>query len=217
MTGWFRSKDEIPPKMIGLSALPVDNEGAPVWNNEIEQLTKQFGEDFVAPFLVETAPGMCYGGYVAKAHYVHAVRTYSATAVLITRQNDELRTTVSITAPQSSSGGQWKPYYHVYTASLPKEHLENIVHTIGGLCEQSHAQELIKKGQRTSSSVHRLPLASLRTSAMSDFSVFTSALALPRRPKRARKCSVVTLSRANSQSLLRARARLADTVPTAAP
>ena len=140
---------QIPHNMIQLSIAPVDEDGAPVWNAEIERNTERLGDEFLAPFLVEVSPGMCLGGYVAKAKYHSPVRPYEATAVLLTRANDELRTTVLITAPGCpDSGDQWKPYSHDYSASLPKEHLQNIVHTIRGLCEQSHAQELLKKGNR---------------------------------------------------------------------
>lgn len=73
------------------------------------------------------------------------MRNYDATAVLVTRKNDELQTIVSIAAPAcQNEGRQWLPYSNRHSASLPKEHVPNLVHTLRGLCEQAHAQELLK-------------------------------------------------------------------------
>lgn len=149
---------KIPEGMIQLRALPVGQDGAPVWNDEVEAATKRFGSVFLAPFMVEVSPGMVIGGYVARATFDTQVRSYEAKATLIVRKNDELRTTVVVTAPGTRDG--WKPYSHEYKASLPKVHLENMVHTIRGLCEQSHAKELLSRDQS--------PVEARQTDAIAD-------------------------------------------------
>ena len=57
--GWIRKRIEIPPGVVQLASLPVDDFGEPVWNEEIEAKTSTRGTDFLAPFLVEVSPGMC--------------------------------------------------------------------------------------------------------------------------------------------------------------
>jgi hypothetical protein len=142
---------KIPDGMIQLTARPVGEDGAPVWNDEIDAATKRLGSVFLAPFMVEVSPGVVIGGYVARAGFDTPVRTYEAKATLIVRNNDELRTTVLVTAPgvrdDRSGAAPWMPYSHEYKASLPKIHLDNMVHTIRGLCEQSHAKELLMRDQ----------------------------------------------------------------------
>jgi hypothetical protein len=142
---------KIPDGMIQLMSLPVGEDGAPIWNDEINAATKRLGPSFLAPFMVEVSPGMAIGGYVARASFDTSVRTYEAKATLIVRNNDELRTSVLVTAPgvrdERNGAAPWKPYGHEYKASLPKIHLDNIVHTIRGLCEQSHAKELLMRDQ----------------------------------------------------------------------
>jgi CarD family transcriptional regulator len=141
---------EIPAGMIRLTALPVGEDGAPVWNDEVDAATQRFGSEFLAPFMVEVSPGMVIGGYAARATFCTSVRTYEAKATLIVRKNDELRTTVVVTAPDARDKENqlpWRAYSHEYRASLPKIHLENMVHTIRGLCEQSHAKELLMRDQ----------------------------------------------------------------------
>jgi hypothetical protein len=149
MAGWFRGKRELPPNMVQLSAAPVDDWGDPIWNEETEAKTTGKGSDFLAPFLFEVSPGMCMGGYLAKAQYRSPIRTYEATAVLLARKNDELQTIVSIAAPACQNDGfQWPPYAQRHSASLSEEHVLNMVHTLRGLCEQAHAQELLKASSR---------------------------------------------------------------------
>ncbi len=145
-----RTMSEIPTGMIQLTALPVGVDRAPVWNDEVDAATQRFEPEFLAPFMVEVSPGMVIGGYVARAFFRTSVRTYEAKATLIVGKNDELRTTVVVTAPHardSESQLPWQAYSHEYKASLPKIHLENMVHTIRGLCEQSHAKELLTRDQ----------------------------------------------------------------------
>lgn len=143
--GWSRNGTKIPPGVVQLSSPPVDEWGEPLWNEEVEAATRARGSDFLAPFLVEVSPGMCLGGYLAKAQYRNAVRDYEASAVLVTRKNDELQTTVFISAPACTHGDlEWQAHTQRLTASLPKEHVANLVHTLRGLCEQAHAQQVLK-------------------------------------------------------------------------
>jgi CarD family transcriptional regulator len=149
VVGWFRGKQGLPQNLVQLAAAPVDDWGEPIWNEETEAQTRERGTDFLAPFLVEVSAGMCMGGYLAKAQFRSPVRIYDATAVLLTRKNDELQTVVSIAAPPCHNDGlQWPPYTQRHSASLPKEHVQNMVHTLRGLCEQAHAQELLKASSR---------------------------------------------------------------------
>jgi hypothetical protein len=107
MFGLFRRKLTIPPGMVQLRALPVDETGVPEWNGEIERATAVFGTDFLRPFMFETSPGQCIGGFVARGSFKISVRKYVARAVLIQRKNDEFRTTMRITAsamPQEETG-----------------------------------------------------------------------------------------------------------------
>jgi hypothetical protein len=159
-----RTMPKIPEGMIQLRRLPVGEDGAPVWNDEVEAATQRFESPFLAPFMVEVSPGMVIGGYVARATFETQVRTYEAKASLIVRKNDELRTTVVVSAPGTRDG--WKPYIHEYKASLPKIHLENMVHTIRGLCEQSHAKELLSRGQ--SPEIGEIANSTTRERPMSD-------------------------------------------------
>ncbi|WP_316233484.1 CarD family transcriptional regulator [Bradyrhizobium sp. SZCCHNPS2010] len=146
---WTRQRIEIPPGMVQLTSQPLDDWGEPVWNDEIEAKTISRGTDFLAPFMVEVSPGMCSGGYLVKAQYRSPVRSYAACAVMMTRKNDELQTTVLINAPAClRDGREWTAHTQRLTASLPKEHLANMVHTLRGLCEQAHAQELLKIGSK---------------------------------------------------------------------
>lgn len=143
--GWPREGTKIPPGVVQLASPPVDEWGEPLWNEEVEAATRARGSDFLAPFLVEVSPGMCLGGYLVKAQYRNAVRDYEASAVLVTRKNDELQTTVVISAPACRHGdSEWQAHKQRLTASLPKEHVANMVHTLRGLCEQAHAQQLLK-------------------------------------------------------------------------
>lgn len=143
--GWSRKRTKMPLGVVQLASPPVDEWGEPLWNEEVEAATRARGSDFLAPFLVEVSPGMCLGGYLAKAQYRNAVRDYEASAVLVTRKNDELQTTVFISAPACRHGdSEWQAHTQRLTASLPKEHVANMVHTLRGLCEQAHAQQLLK-------------------------------------------------------------------------
>jgi hypothetical protein len=138
-------KPKIPPGMVQLSALPIDEWGEPVWNEEVAAQTRARGSDFLSPLMVEVSAGMCMTGYLAKAQYHNVTRNYEATAVLVTRKNDELQTTVLITAPACwHQGTQWEAFSKRLSSSLPKEHVANMVHTLRGLCEQAHAQLLLK-------------------------------------------------------------------------
>ncbi|MCS3728610.1 CarD family transcriptional regulator [Bradyrhizobium betae] len=147
--GWSRNGTTIPLGVVQLASPPVDEWGEPLWNEEVEAATRTRGSDFLAPFLVEVSPGMCLGGYLAKAQYRNAVRDYEASAVLVTRKNDELQTTVFISAPSCTHGDlEWQAHTQRLTASLPKEHVANMVHTLRGLCEQAHAQQLLKASSK---------------------------------------------------------------------
>jgi hypothetical protein len=147
MFHWFeQSKPKVPEWMIQLTNMPVDVEGIPAWNAEIETATQRFGTEFVAPFMFEISPGTCLGGYAAKATLKTPVRTYEARATLIQRKNNDFRTNVLITAPgvppTQIGDTPWNPYSRSYNTSLPKNDLPDLVNTIRQLCDQSHAEEL---------------------------------------------------------------------------
>lgn len=161
--GWSRNGTRIPPGVVQLASPPVNEWGEPLWNEEVEAATRARGSDFLAPFLVEVSPGMCLGGYLAKAQYRNAVRDYEASAVLVTRKNDELQTTVLISAPACTYGAsEWQAHTHRLTASLPKEHVANLVHTLRGLCEQAHAQQLLKASSKPATDAKEVTAPSVR-------------------------------------------------------
>jgi RNA polymerase-interacting CarD/CdnL/TRCF family regulator len=123
----------LPGEMIRLDRLPVGEDGLPQWNVEIADATREFGVEFLAPFMVEVSPGQCFGGYVSRANWQTPVRTYEAKAVLIGRQNDEFRTTVVVSAPgvpRKQGSDPWMPYDFQYETSLPKVHVRDIVNTM---------------------------------------------------------------------------------------
>src|SRR5258705_825041 len=64
---WPERKASLPGEMIRLDRLPVGEDGLPQWNDEIDDATREFGAEFLAPFMVEVSPGQCFGGYVARA------------------------------------------------------------------------------------------------------------------------------------------------------
>ena len=140
----------LPGEMIRLDRLPVGEDGLPQWNEEIADATREFGAEFLAPFMVEVSPGQCFSGYVSRANWQTPVRTYEARAVLIGRQNDEFRTTVVVSAPgvpRKQGSDPWMPYDFQYETSLPKVHVRDIVNTMRGLCEQRHTAELTAREQ----------------------------------------------------------------------
>jgi hypothetical protein len=148
MLGWFRDTPKIPDGMVRLNALPIDEEGAPTWNNEVETAAQRFAPEFVAPFMFEITPGDCIGGFAAKARLQTPVRVYEARATLIQRRNDEFRTTVVVTAPSAPArdgGDPWSPYTYKRSDSLPKEYVHGLVNSLRQLCEQCHADELRKR------------------------------------------------------------------------
>ena len=67
MFDWLKRKPSIPEGMLQLTAFPVDDDGLPTWNSELEALTSRLGSEFLRPFLFETSPGMCIGCFVAKS------------------------------------------------------------------------------------------------------------------------------------------------------
>jgi len=136
--------------MIRLDRLPIGEDGSPQWNDEIDDATREFGAEFLAPFMVEVSPGQCFGGYVARTSFPSPVRTYEARAVLIGRQNDEFRTTVVVSAPgipRKQDSDPWMPYDFQYDTSLPKVHVRDMVNTMRGLCEQRHTAEVTVREQ----------------------------------------------------------------------
>ena len=176
---WTRKRPEIPADMVRLESEPFDEWGEPIWNDEIEALTHARGSDFLAPFLVELSPGMCLGGYLANAQWASTARSYAANAVLVARKNEELKTTVSIVAPACHHDGlELQAYTQRLTASLPKEHVANLVHTLRGLCEQAHAQELLKASSKPAvataapKEVPSLPIRERNGFAVNEFIVY---------------------------------------------
>jgi RNA polymerase-interacting CarD/CdnL/TRCF family regulator len=149
MFGWFGRKPKIPEEMIQLREPPTGGDGAPTWNEEIQSATHRLGPEFLAPFMFETSPGQCLGGFVAKAKLDTPARTYEARAVLIQRRDDEFRTSVVVTAPgvgeNLAADHPWPPYKFQYNTSLPKEHVRDTINTIRGLCASSHAEQLLTR------------------------------------------------------------------------
>jgi hypothetical protein len=156
-------KSKLPNGMIKLKALPIGEDGAAIWTDEIQSATQAHGPEFLAAFMFETSPGMCIGGFVAKAILKTPVRTYEARATLIERKNDEFRTTVVVTAPgvsQEQAGDYpWLPYRFQYNTSIPKECVRDFVNTIRQACEKSHGEELQAR-ERTKDEIPRDSLGS---------------------------------------------------------
>lgn len=150
MLGWFGRKRKLPYGMIRLDTLPVGNDGAPVWTSEIENATKRFGPEFVAPAMYEQTPGQCLGIVVAKTTYQTPVRAYEGRATMIQRKNDEFRTTVVITAPAAPDKDYpWDAYRVEYMDSISEDEAKGIVRLMRPLCEKAHTDERTRQRQNS--------------------------------------------------------------------
>jgi hypothetical protein len=99
MFGWFEQKPKIIQQMIQLRAPPIGDDGAPAWTDEIENITKGLGREFLAPIMYKVSPGQCLGGFVARALHDARVRTYEGRAILLQTKTDDFRSTTIVTAP----------------------------------------------------------------------------------------------------------------------
>lgn len=136
---------KIPDGMIQLRTLPVDEDGAPTWTDEIDSASRKFGREFLTPLMYETSPGQCIGGFVARAVFDTPLRTYEARATLLQRANDEYRATVIVTAPSVSkarNGGRaCEPHRSKYVASLPKDNVHDLLNKIRDLCKNAYRKD----------------------------------------------------------------------------
>lgn len=141
MFDWLKRRPGIPEGMLQLTAFPVDDDGLPTWNSELETLTSRLGSEFLRPFLFETSPGMCIGGFVAKSELRTAVRTYQARATMIQRKNDEFRTTIIVTAPKTiaSDGTAWSACERKSSTSVKA--VNDIVPLLREFCQNCHTKE----------------------------------------------------------------------------
>jgi len=153
MFGWFGQKPKVIDQVIQLRMPPIGDDGAPAWTDEIENVTKGLGWEFLAPIMYETSPGQCLGGFVARAFFDSKVRTYEGRGTLLQTKADDFRATVIVTAPSvppvRSGELLWDPYRSQFSATLRQTLIEDTaVRVVRGLCKRAHDEELQERGKK---------------------------------------------------------------------